>query len=145
MLLLCSLVFARGGYRPPIVQDNPLKVGRYTLAWIKSSVSGDPPGYWGGGGSTFPVISRMSLYLAKAEILVPRSAYSDLARVLYIKGVRSHDGCIITIRGGDASESYIATIVVKRDSVVSRFVRNPILSKYWNETTKYTNHSPPDN
>lgn len=61
------------------------------------------------------IVRQIKLFVNRAEIFLPRSIYADLSDVQSAEFSRAKDGkFILTITGGDASESYIARIIFDR-------------------------------
>ncbi len=125
-------------------QVKSVVVGSYKLVWETTIADTSGWGWWGAIHDRGHVIKRMDLYHGKEQILMPRSAFSDLAEVLSIKGVKMKGGCKFVIIGGDASESFKAEILVRGDDVASRFLYDPAFPEYTNERTIYTRKAPPD-
>lgn len=54
------------------------------------------------------------------EVFVPRAAYADLGDISSAELTTNHGRMILTIQGGDASESYIAKLTFNRQRVLER-------------------------
>ena len=66
--------------------------------------------------SRFPcvVVQQLRLSVNDVRIFVPRSAYADLGDIQSAEFSNKAGRFILTIKGGDASESYIAQIVFSK-------------------------------
>lgn len=54
------------------------------------------------------------------EVFIPRSAYADLGDITTAEFATSDNQVTLTIRGGDASESYIAKLLFGKDGLSER-------------------------
>lgn len=56
----------------------------------------------------------------ESEVRVPRSAYSDLGDIVSVEVSPKGKAFVLTITGGDASESYIARLMFDKHRVFER-------------------------
>lgn len=63
---------------------------------------------------------RIRLLLDGNEVFIPRSAYSDLGDVSIAEFTMSGGKMMLTIKGGDASESYIAVLLFDKSGLLER-------------------------
>jgi hypothetical protein len=66
------------------------------------------------------LVDRIDIKINETSIFVPRSVYSDLADISKAKLIASANSYILTLDGGDASESYKAVIKFNRERIISR-------------------------
>ncbi len=66
------------------------------------------------------LVDRIDIRIDDKRIFVPRSVYSDLADINTVNVTKRNGLYVITLEGGDASESYSAIIKLNRDMIVSR-------------------------
>ena len=88
---------------------------------------------------TVLVIQSLRIDVNGSPIFVPRSAYADLLAVREAEVLVTDRVGILRLRGGDASESYLARIEFDKAMVKRRAIFNPALSerKPLQETTYY--------
>ncbi|MGC2637451.1 MAG: hypothetical protein WA294_09755 [Acidobacteriaceae bacterium] len=55
-----------------------------------------------------------------SEVIVPKAAYADLGDIATAELTTKHGHMVLTIQGGDASESYIAQLTFNRQRVYER-------------------------
>lgn len=66
--------------------------------------------------------AEIKLFATSREVFVPRSAYADLGDISNAELTTSNRLFVLTIRGGDASEAYIAKIEFNRERVLRRLL-----------------------
>jgi hypothetical protein len=66
------------------------------------------------------LLSQLQIFWRGHEIIVPRSAYADLGDATTAQLSVAHQRLMLTIRGGDASEAYIARIEFNEQRVLER-------------------------
>lgn len=54
------------------------------------------------------------------EVFIPRSAYADLGDITSAEFATTDNQVTLTIRGGDASESYVAKLLFRKDGLAER-------------------------
>jgi len=64
--------------------------------------------------------SQIALVNGASEVFVPRGAYADLGDISNAELTMSNGLFVLTIRGGDASEAYIAKLEFDKDRVIRR-------------------------
>lgn len=64
--------------------------------------------------------SQIKLLDGASEVFVPRGAYADLGDIFTAELTTSGGLFVLTLRGGDASEAYIAKLEFNKDRVVRR-------------------------
>lgn len=64
--------------------------------------------------------SQIKLLDGASEVFVPRGAYADLGDIFSAELTTSKGLFVLTIRGGDASEAYIAKLEFNKDRVIRR-------------------------
>ncbi len=64
--------------------------------------------------------SQIKLLDGTSEVFVPRGAYADLGDIFSAELTMSNGLFVLTIRGGDASEAYIAKLEFNKDRVIRR-------------------------
>jgi hypothetical protein len=55
-----------------------------------------------------------------SEVFIPRSAYADLGDITTAEFAMNDNRVTLTIRGGDASESYVAKLLFGKDGLTER-------------------------
>jgi hypothetical protein len=55
-----------------------------------------------------------------SEVFIPRSAYADLGDITSAEFATSDNQVMLTIRGGDGSESYVAKLLFGKNGVAER-------------------------
>ncbi len=78
--------------------------------------------WWGSTDRHPKVVKSVRITHGAVSITVPRSAFADLANVSKVWVSATKRGCIITLQGGDAAESYTAVISIRDNLVVERKV-----------------------
>lgn len=88
-------------------------------------------GGWGGGfggyGSEFSIIKRLSFAIHGQEVEIPTNAYSDLANINYDRPdefflSRTGKNYFMSIGGADAGERYAAIFMIQGHKLVRREV-----------------------
>ncbi len=64
--------------------------------------------------------SQIMLLDGTNEVFVPRGAYADLGDIFTAELTTSNGLSVLTLRGGDASEAYIAKLEFNKDRVIRR-------------------------
>jgi hypothetical protein len=64
--------------------------------------------------------SQLKIFWNDSEVFVPRSAYADLGDISTAQLSVANGRMILAIRGGDASEGYIAKLEFNKERVVMR-------------------------
>lgn len=64
--------------------------------------------------------SQIKLLDGGSEVFVPRGAYADLGDIFSAELTTSNGVTVLTLRGGDASEAYIAKLEFNKDRVIRR-------------------------
>lgn len=64
--------------------------------------------------------SQISLVYGATEVFVPRGAYADLGDIFNAELTTTNGLFVLTVRGGDASEAYIAKLEFNKDRVIRR-------------------------
>lgn len=80
------------------------------------------------------LVDQIDIKINETPIFVPRSVYSDLADINMAKLVAGTKSYILTLDGGDASESYKAVIKFNRERIISREVWSGEAGKKTQET-----------
>jgi hypothetical protein len=88
------------------------------------------------------VVDELMITRNDSYVFVPYSSYSDLCNVESLIALPEKDGCVLKITGGDASESYDATIRVKGTTVVERRVTSGEFPEDHMQEAKYVNRAP---
>lgn len=144
MILEAGLVAALFGSWINRSPEHQCSAGPYVLRYeerVEQTPEGS--GWWGAISSTSRVITRLTINRGKEEVIVPRSAFGDLADVLSVHGRATKTGCEFSLVGGDGSESFKARIVVRGLDVASREVWDPAFPQFHREKTVYTDKEPP--
>ena len=63
---------------------------------------------------------QIRLQIGGNDVFIPRSAYADLGDISTAQLTTHADQVTLTIRGGDASESYIAELIFNKDRLLER-------------------------
>ena len=66
------------------------------------------------------LIDFVEISISEKEVFVPNSAFMDLGDIARADWSTSKEGIILTITGGDASESYIAVYKIQNMRIVER-------------------------
>ena len=66
--------------------------------------------------------SQIKLLDGASEVFVPRGAYADLGDIFSAELTMSNGLFVLTLRGGDASEAYIAKLEFNKDRVIRRLL-----------------------
>ena len=66
------------------------------------------------------VVDSVEVRVGEVKLFVPRSAFCDLADVNNGQVIRGETGFLLRLYGGDASESYVATIHFDKTRILSR-------------------------
>lgn len=64
--------------------------------------------------------SQIKLFDGASEVFVPRGAYADLGDIFTAELTMSNGLFVLTLKGGDASEAYIAKLEFNKDRVIRR-------------------------
>jgi hypothetical protein len=85
------------------------------------------------------LVDNIEISVGGESLFVPRSVFSDLAD-LNMASIENHGkNFVLTLRGGDASESYIATITLDRSQIKRRVFASAMLpQKPLQQTVYYT-------
>jgi hypothetical protein len=86
---------------------------------------------------TCSVVDVLDILINGELLPVPRSSFCDLADLNFIKLQRTKKRYVLTLKGGDASESYIVKIVFNNKRVISRTVLTPLAPNFVIERTIY--------
>jgi len=85
---------------------------------------------------------NVQVLLAGKEVFIPRSAYSDLGDISAAEFGVVNSSIILTIKGGDASEAYIAVLTFNEQRLIERRLysgedaKHPLeISHYYQPTT----------
>jgi hypothetical protein len=87
----------------------------------------------------FPCVltGRISILVNESEIFIPRSAYSDLGDISSVEVSPSGNVFTLTVKGGDASESYIARLVFDKERVLERRLYSGEDPQHATEVSRY--------
>jgi hypothetical protein len=79
----------------------------------------------------------ISILVNENEIFIPRSAYSDLGDITSAEVSPNGNLFVLTIKGGDASESYIARLVFDKERVLERRLYSGEDPQHATEVSRY--------
>jgi len=84
------------------------------------------------------VVDRLDILVNGHQLFIPRSVFSDLGDVVNAEISVSEGGAVLTLYGGDASESYVAKIAFDGTRVIRRTRSRPTEpDEVTQETTYY--------
>jgi hypothetical protein len=104
------------------VQGKELKALIQTMVVPKTPTSSPEEHFAQCTSSRTPCVltSQIKLLAGTSEIFVPRGAYADLGDIFSAELTMSNGLFVLTLRGGDASEAYIAKLEFNKDRVIRR-------------------------
>lgn len=104
------------------VNGKELKALIQTMVVPKAAISSPEQQFAQCTSSRIPCIltSEIKLLDGASEVFVPRRAYADLGDIFSAELTMSNGLFVLTIRGGDASEAYIAKLEFNKDRVIRR-------------------------
>lgn len=122
-LLISNMMIPKQSKKSTLAEDK----GEYrvvlTLERRQMKDFTDSNRWWGTAFQKYPkMVTDMRVYRKKKEIVLPGSAFSDLAYIFDIGIKPQKDGCVITLYGADAGNSYLAKLTIKNGELVQREV-----------------------
>lgn len=104
------------------VQGKELKALIWTMVVPKMAPSSPEEHFAQCTSSRTPCVltSQIKLFDGAREVFVPRGAYADLGDIFSAELTLSNGLFVLTIKGGDASEAYIAKLEFNKDRVIRR-------------------------
>jgi hypothetical protein len=101
--------------------------------------------WWGSVEDPRFIVERLQIKKGTNQVFVPRSVYSDLARVTKMDFQKIKGQLRLTIQGGagSASDGYTCYIYIKGEDVVRRRVESRTFPQYQYEETSYVSKEIP--
>ena len=97
-------------------------------------------GFWGTGeipGKT--IVKSANITFGGARLSLRRSAFSDLTNVYSMKHIAKGKKLIVTLKGADSADSYVATFYFEGGELIRRKVQSGEFPHEVWEETKYVN------
>lgn len=104
------------------VNGRRIKALIHTMVVPKTAISSPEQQFAQCTTSRIPCILTPEIKLldGDAEVFVPRGAFADLGDIVNAELTTSHGLFVLTLRGGDASEAYIAKLEFDKNRVIRR-------------------------